>query len=126
MLTDSYHVSTGNVLELIDRAACAAASAGPWRDPECRQTFDGDDPERITGALGWVLAEAGVNEQQIRKTLAQLRDLPYNLWPAIEVDGARLFEPDLYVLRALEAACRTDPERAAGQARAAAGDCPRP
>ena len=116
----TYHVSSRNVIELIDRAATAAAVApvkGPWRDPEIRRTFDGDDPDRITGALGWVLAEAGLKD---RKTVASLPELPYTLWPAIEVDGARLFEPDLFVFRALAAACRNEPEAAPDQARAAA------
>src|SRR5688500_18373606 len=119
----TYHVSSRNVIELIDRAAIAAVGApvkGPWRDPEIRQTVDGANPDRITGALGCVLAEAAVRASYSRKTVASLSDLPYHLWPAIEVEGARLFEPDLFVLRALAAACRNEPEVAPDQARAAA------
>jgi hypothetical protein len=115
----TYHVSSRNVIELIDRAAVSGLQ-GPRRDPGIRHTFDEHDPDRITGALGWVLAEAGL-EKSCRRTVASLSDLPYNLWPAIEVDGVRLFEPDMFVLRALEAACRSDPETASDQARAAAG-----
>ncbi len=100
------------MIQLIRRASDAAriaAPRGPWHDREYRHTFADGDIDRITGALGWVLAAADLHDVEARRSIARLsnRDdaLPYHLWPRLIVDGAELIEPDLEVLRALDAAC---------------------
>lgn len=112
-----YLVNVENVESVIAQAASAAriaAPRGPWRDTEYRRTFADFDVDRITGALGWVLSAAGVRSRQGRRLVAQLsnRDdgLTYHLWPRVEVDGLALIEPDLRVMRALDAACVTESE----------------